>query len=903
MIQYKYNPQNASPEELKATFTAREQMLQDLLDQIKQQSKSKSNQHYLVIGPRGIGKTNFLQMIYFGIKDDAQLSESWVPLQFAEEEYSIGTLRDLFEKALEVLKEETDSEEVEGFLERLEEENRDAAAAEMAIEFLKAFSKKTKKKILLMIDNLDLILGDQWKHDIEIKRLRDILMNENFLMLIGAAPTYFDEVSNYDKPLYNFFKTINLEELSDELIEELIRKRAEFDGNAALLERLPEKRTKLKALRNLTGGNPRLILMLYQLLTLSELAEVKDYLQGLLDDLTPYYQYKLKWLSPQQRKIIDSMARLNRAVSPTEIGREARFHVNVVNTNLNRLLDWGYVRLAQQERRKATYYTISERLFRMWHQMRLSRSLRKKIQFFVEFIQIWYSLEEMKTEADRLMKGFRECLSAEKIAKAESMVEHLGYIAAASSEPDFKRTTSDQVTRMMLDVSDLDSAESMLREKIKECRRTQNREELAHGYFALGFVHYSRKELDEAIECYDKTLEMKPDMHEAWNDRGVALAQLADYENAIRSWDEALKVKPDLHEAWHNRGLALAELGRYEEAIKSYDAALKLKPEMHEAWNHRGLAYDEIGCFEEAIRSYDEATRRKPDDDLVWYNRGNALDELGRCEEAVKSYEEALKLKPDMHEGWYNRGLALCDLARYEEAIRSHDEALKVKPDKYEAWNGRGIALAGLGRCEEAIKSHDEALKIKPDYHGTWHCRGTALAELEQYEDAIESYLKGLEFAKGDKCIQISSFGFVRAYLAVSCRNVLGTNAGVAKETFASALKYLLRVKQEELRKITGEVLIDYFRKIVSEKRFGIVKELLSMAQEKGLKDEVALLQPFVTANLYWEKGRDAEVLDRLNPEVREIVEEIIKRADEREKMSSAPSSKDLSEKLQRKEK
>lgn len=36
---------------------------------------------------------------------------------------------------------------------------------------------------------------------------------------------------------------------------------------------------------------------------------------------------------------------------------------------------------------------------------------------------------------------------------------------------------------------------------------------------------------------------------------------------AITSYDEALKIKPDLHEAWDNRGTTLAELGRYEDAI------------------------------------------------------------------------------------------------------------------------------------------------------------------------------------------------------------------------------------------------------------------------------------------------------------------------------------------------
>ena len=62
MLQYKYNPQNASPEELKATFTARDTDVRFNSRRVKK--LSQSNQHYLILGPRGIGKTNLLRMIY-----------------------------------------------------------------------------------------------------------------------------------------------------------------------------------------------------------------------------------------------------------------------------------------------------------------------------------------------------------------------------------------------------------------------------------------------------------------------------------------------------------------------------------------------------------------------------------------------------------------------------------------------------------------------------------------------------------------------------------------------------------------------------------------------------------------------------------------------------------------------
>ncbi|TRU61261.1 MAG: tetratricopeptide repeat protein [Microcystis aeruginosa Ma_QC_Ch_20071001_M135] len=251
---------------------------------------------------------------------------------------------------------------------------------------------------------------------------------------------------------------------------------------------------------------------------------------------------------------------------------------------------------------------------------------------------------------------------------------------------------------------------------------------------------------EEAIASFDRALEIKPDDHQAWNGRGIALGNLGRYEQAIASCDRALEIKPDDHKAWNGRGIALDNLGRYEEAVASYDQALEIKPDYHQAWYNRGIALDDLGRYEEAIASFDRALEIKPDDHQAWNNRGVALGNLGRYEEAIASYDQALEIKPDFHQAWYNRGVALGNLGRYEEAIASYDQALEIKPDFHQAWYNRGNALDNLGRYEEAIASYDRALEIKPDFHQAWHNRGNALVNLGRYEEAIASHDRALEF-------------------------------------------------------------------------------------------------------------------------------------------------------------
>jgi len=63
-----------------------------------------------------------------------------------------------------------------------------------------------------------------------------------------------------------------------------------------------------------------------------------------------------------------------------------------------------------------------------------------------------------------------------------------------------------------------------------------------------------------------------------WASKGHDLYALGRYEEAIQCYDKALQIKPNFAGAWSNRGVTLDEIGQFEEAIKSYDKALATKP-------------------------------------------------------------------------------------------------------------------------------------------------------------------------------------------------------------------------------------------------------------------------------------------------------------------------------------
>ncbi len=95
--------------------------------------------------------------------------------------------------------------------------------------------------------------------------------------------------------------------------------------------------------------------------------------------------------------------------------------------------------------------------------------------------------------------------------------------------------------------------------------------------------------MDEAIACYRRALELKPDHIEALNNLGNALKAGGKLGEAIACYRRALELKPDFADAHNNLGNALRDGGDLDEALACYRRALELKPDYAAA--HSNLLY------------------------------------------------------------------------------------------------------------------------------------------------------------------------------------------------------------------------------------------------------------------------------------------------------------------------
>jgi tetratricopeptide (TPR) repeat protein len=140
------------------------------------------------------------------------------------------------------------------------------------------------------------------------------------------------------------------------------------------------------------------------------------------------------------------------------------------------------------------------------------------------------------------------------------------------------------------------------------------------------------------------------DSAEAYLARGDQYSTIKDYEHAIADYTQAIRLKPDLAEAYNNRGLAEALEWKdgMTDAIADYSQAIKLRPDYAYAYNNRGVAYMASGHPDEALRDFNYAIQFQPDFPQAYSNRGNAYLRKGHLILAIIDFHRTGKFSPGL---------------------------------------------------------------------------------------------------------------------------------------------------------------------------------------------------------------------------------------------------------------
>jgi len=117
---------------------------------------------------------------------------------------------------------------------------------------------------------------------------------------------------------------------------------------------------------------------------------------------------------------------------------------------------------------------------------------------------------------------------------------------------------------------------------------------------------------EEALEYFDKAIQILPTNDFAWGDKGLILDKLGRVDEALESFSQAIAIDSKNPITWHNKGLTLIKLKKLEEAIECFDKAIEYNEKYAKAWYNKGRALAMLNKADEGQKCFDTARKHDP---------------------------------------------------------------------------------------------------------------------------------------------------------------------------------------------------------------------------------------------------------------------------------------------------
>lgn len=174
-------------------------------------------------------------------------------------------------------------------------------------------------------------------------------------------------------------------------------------------------------------------------------------------------------------------------------------------------------------------------------------------------------------------------------------------------------------------------------------------------YNDIGCLYLRSSKPNEALEYFDKLLQVAPDDTTVIVNKTAALIELKYY--ILASWilEDVIKRHPKQHDAMTNLAIVYFQRRRVYDALHWGLLSLEFDSIDVITLNIVGLSHMTLGDIEEGLKFFELALAQKRDYIFALANKATNLMLLRRYKEALDCLEEFLQLKPDDPTMLHNR--------------------------------------------------------------------------------------------------------------------------------------------------------------------------------------------------------------------------------------------------------
>jgi len=261
----------------------------------------------------------------------------------------------------------------------------------------------------------------------------------------------------------------------------------------------------------------------------------------------------------------------------------------------------------------------------------------------------------------------------------------------------------------------------------------------------LGTAQRRGGDLDSARATFEALCRSQPDWAQAQYELAITLTRAGSGEPAVAALRRTVQLKPDLPDAWRALGDHLTALGDAAGADRAYAQQLRYSsrdPRLLEAG--AALCENRIAVAEALLR---EHLKQHPTDIAAIRMLGEVAARLGRYEDAQHLLERSLELAPSFTAARRNYAVVLRKQNKWREALTQIDQLLAGDAGNPGYRNLKAALLAGMGEYPRAIELYAGVVGEYPLNAKVWMSYGHALKTAGRQTECVAAYRKAIELA------------------------------------------------------------------------------------------------------------------------------------------------------------
>jgi tetratricopeptide (TPR) repeat protein len=287
-----------------------------------------------------------------------------------------------------------------------------------------------------------------------------------------------------------------------------------------------------------------------------------------------------------------------------------------------------------------------------------------------------------------------------------------------------------------------------------ELSPAQARHAEALAEYATGFSEEFRGEMDDALNHFQRALQLDPQNTALAIRLGQIYATRRDITNALSVLESSVKANPNDAELSYWLGYIYRSDNQNEKAITAFQGTLKLDPTNLNALGGLLDIYALKDSSAEAVKLFDRAFHQKVDVGSYWMRLGDFYTAVSRQKPSwaqkidrkriQQCYEKALALAPNDAEIEIRLADTYADNGDFQKAADSYARLLVQNPNTPRIRERLAANYIRADQKEKAAAVLEEIIKREPLQFAIYNYLGEVYEDLGQHEKAVSNYQQSL---------------------------------------------------------------------------------------------------------------------------------------------------------------